>query len=177
MKPERPRFFPRETATFSAVELSALRTLTLSSLEMGALTGVVLRAFRAVTLTHGSASSWVWLGVTFVAGAVALFGALALHVANFPVRRWPRRVALFALAEWAAEMATSAVLIALHREPLGSSGRATWADWPTLATRTLFWRVVLLGLFALVLAAVVQAVRVSLDRRRAPRQAHASPNE
>jgi hypothetical protein len=177
VKSNRPSFFPRETTSFPAAELSALRALTRSSLEMGALTGVVLRAFRAVTLTHGSASSWLYVGVTFVAGAAALFGALALHAANFPVRRWPKRVALFALAEWAAEAATSALLIALHREPLGSSGRATWGDWPTLATRTFVWRLATIALFALVLAAVVQAVRTLLDRRRVPRHAHVTPNE
>jgi hypothetical protein len=175
VKPDRPRFFPRETTTFAAVELSALRTFTLSSIEMGALTGVLLRAFRAVALTHGSGTSLLYFVVTFTIGAAALFGALALHVANFPVRRWPKRVALFVLAEWGAEMATSALLVALHREPLGSSGRATWGDWPTLATRALLWRVVLVGVFAAVLAVVVQMVRSALDRRRP--HPHAAPTE
>jgi hypothetical protein len=177
VKPDKPSFFPRETTSFAAVEISVLRTLTLSSLEMGALTGVLLRAFRAVALTHGSATSWVYVGATLVAGAAALFGVLALHVANFPVRRWPKRVALFVLAEWGAEMATSALLIALHREPLGSTGRATWGDWPTVATRALLWRVVAVGIFAVVLAIVVQTVRSALDRRRLPRHAHVTPND
>ena len=175
MKPDRPRFFPRETTAFTAVELSVLRTFTLSSVEMGALTGVVLRAFRALALTHGSGTSLLYFVATFTIGAAALFGALALHVANFPVRRWAKRVALFVLAEWAAEMATSALLIALRREPLGSSGRASWSDWPTLATRALLWRVVLVGVFAAVLAVVVQMVRSALDRRRP--HPHAAPTD
>jgi hypothetical protein len=177
VKPDKPSFFPRETTSFAAVELSALRTMSLSSLEMGALTGVVFRAFRAVALTHGSGTSWLYFGATLAAGAILVFGVLALHLANFPVRRWPKRVALFVASEWAAEMATSALLIALHREPLGSSGRATWDDWPTLATRALLWRVVAVALFSLVLAVVVQLVRSALDRRRVPRPAHVTPND
>ena len=173
----RSSFFPRDTTSFRAVEISSLRALSLSSLEMGAVTGVLLRAFRALALTHGSGTSWVYLGATYAIGFVALFGLLALHVANFPVRRWPKRVALFVLAEWAAEMATSALLIALHREPLGSSGRATWDDWPSLATRALLWRVGAVALFSLVLAVVVQFVRSALDRRRVPRPAHVTPND
>jgi hypothetical protein len=168
--PPKPSYFPRDTTSFAAVEISALRALSLSSLEMGALTGVLMRAFRALALTHGSGTSWLYVGATYATGLVALFGLLALHVANFPVRRWPARVVLFVAAEVAAEMLVSAALIALGREPLGATGRATWADWPTLAARTLTFRAVAIGAFALVLAGVVQLVRLALGRRR-----HARP--
>ena len=167
----RSSFFPRDTTSFRAVEISWLRALSLSSLEMGAVTGVLLRAFRALALTHGSGTSWVYLGATYAIGFVALFGLLALHVANFPVRRWPWRVVLFVLAEVATEMLVSAALIALGREPLGATGRATWADWPTLAARTLTFRAAAVGAFALVLAGVVQLVRLALGRRRPARHA------
>lgn len=167
--PPKPSYFPRDTTSFAAVEVSALRTLSLSSLEMGALTGVLMRAFRALALTHGSGTSWLYVGATYATGLVALFGLLALHVANFPVRRWPMRVLLFVAAEVAAEMLVSAALIALGREPLGATGRATWADWPTLAARTLTFRATAIGAFALVLAGVVQLVRLALGRRRPAR--------
>lgn len=167
----RPSFFPRDTTTFAAIEVSALRALARSSLEMGVVTGVLLRAFRALVLTHGSGTSWVYLGATYAAGLVVLLGMLALHVANFPVRRWPKRVALFVVAEFAAEALVSALLVAAGREPLGATGRATWADWPVLATRALVFRTATLAVFALVLAGVVQLVRSTLDRRRPPRHA------
>ena len=170
-RPEKPSFFPRETTSFAAIEISALRTLSLSSLEMGVVTGLVLRAFRALVLTHGSGTSWLYLGATYATGALALFGMLALHVANFPVRRWPKRVVLFVLAEASAEMLVSALLIALGREPLGTTGRAVWADWPIMAARTLTYRTAMVGAFALVLAGVVQIVRLALGRRRPARHA------
>jgi hypothetical protein len=87
-----------------------------------------------------------------------------VHLANFPVRRWPWRVLAFAVVESAVEIAVSALLIALHRERLGSTGRATWTDLPSMALTTLEWRLVSLALFALVLAAIVQLVRRLLPR-------------
>ena len=164
----RPSFFPRETTAFGAFELSGLRALSLSSLEMGLLTGVLLRAFRALALTHGSGTSWLYLGGTYALGTIALLGMLTLHLANFPVRRWPLRVALFILAEWAGELAVSAALVAAGREPLGATGRATWNDWPSMAMWTLTMRVALVASFALLLAGTVQLVRTLLGRRRVP---------
>ncbi len=161
--------FPRDTAHFPAFELPAWRTLTLSALEMGALTGVVVRAFRALALTHGAgadgSAGWGYLAATFGLGALVLCGMLTLHLANFPVRRWPARVLAFALAEVAAEALVSALLIALGREPLGTSGRAHWRDWASLAATTLIVRLAAFALFATLLAAVVQLVRVALGRR------------
>jgi hypothetical protein len=97
-------------------------------------------------------------------GATILFGMLSLHLANFPVRRWPWRVAAFAVVETAAEMVVSALLVLAHREPLGTTGRAAWGDLPSMALTTFEWRLVPLALFALVLAVVVQIVRRLLPR-------------
>ena len=165
----RPSFFPRETTAFGAFDVPRWRAFTLSALAMGAATGIVLRAGRALALTHGSGTSWAYLGASLAAAVAVLLGMLALHVANFPVRRWPARVALFAAAEWAGEMATSAALVALRWEPLGTTGRATWSDLPSLALRAAITRPATLAAFALVLAAVVQLVRVLLGRRRPAR--------
>ena len=86
---------------------------------------------------------------------------LTLHLANFPVRRWPWRVLAFALVETAAEMGDEPALIAAGREPLGS-GRAHWHDWAALAAQHVLLRVVGARVFALVLAGVVQLVRYLL---------------
>lgn len=168
-RPPRPSFFPRETTAFGAFDVPRWRAVTLSALAMGAATGIVLRAVRALALTHGSGTSWVYLGASLAGALAVLLGMLALHLANFPVRRWPARVALFAAAEWAGELAASAGLIALRWEPLGTTGRATWADLPSLALRALVTRPATLAAFALLLAGVVQVVRVLLGRRRLPR--------
>lgn len=168
----RAPFFPRSATPWHLLEPSGWRSVSLSALEMGAITGIVLRAFRALALTHGASDDGsvglLYLAVTYGAGILLLCGMLALHLANFPVRRWPWRVLGFALAEAAAEMATSAALIAVGREPLGSTGRAHWHDLPSMAARTLLARLVALAAFAAVLAAVVQLVRVALARRRPP---------
>ncbi|MDF1503608.1 hypothetical protein [Roseisolibacter sp. H3M3-2] len=172
--------FPRETTHWQTLELPAWRTLTLSALEMGALTGLLARAFRALALTHGAAADgsvgWGYLALTLGAGALWLCGMLTLHLANFPVRRWPARVLAFALAEVAGEVLASALLIALGREPLGTSGRAHWHDLPSLALTTLVLRAVTFAVFAALLAAVVQLVRVTLARR-GPHHLHPTPRE
>lgn len=172
--------FPRETAQWQAFDVPAWRTLTRSALEMGALTGVLVRAFRALALTHGTgadgSTGWGYLAGTFALGALVLCGMLTLHLANFPVRRWPLRVLLFALAEASAEVLVSALLIALGREPLGTTGRAHWHDLPSLAASTVVVRVAAFAVFATLLAAVVQAVRATLARR-GPHQLHPTPRE
>ena len=169
--------FPRDTTTWQAFELPAWRALTRSTVEMGVLTGLVVRAFRALALAHGAGPDgtpgWVYVGMTFGIGALMLCGMLTLHLSNFPVRRWPWRVLVFALVEVAAEMATSALLIAAGREPLGTSGRAHWHDLASMALGTLVVRLLTFALFAAVLAAVVQLVRMTLARR-GPHHLHAS---
>lgn len=164
--------FPRDTVHWPVVEHGPVRALTRSALEMGVLAGILLRAFRAYALTHGVSGSGAWLGATFALGAVVLCGMLALHLANFPVRRWPGHVARFLVAEVAAELAVSMLLVAAGREPLGTTGRATWADLPTMATTTLAVRFVSLAAFAAALAGIVQLVRIVLARR-GPHHLHA----
>jgi hypothetical protein len=159
-------FFPRSTTTWPTAGASPLRAGTRSVVLMAALTGVVLRLYRAAVLTYGSDASWVVVVAALAVGAVVLFGMATLHLANYPVRRWPLRAATFALVEIMAELLTSAVLITVGLERLGTS-LATMADWPEIATRTTSVRLAALALFVLVLAGVVQAVRMTLGRRDA----------
>ena len=158
----RPSFFPRETHVFHSFELSGWRTMSLRVVEMATLTGVLLRALRALTLARSPSTGVT--AIAFALGASVLFGMLTLHLANFPVRRWPWRVLAFAVVETVAEMVVSVVLVALHREPMGTTGRAVWSDLPSMALTTLEWRVVSLALFALVLGVIVQLVRRLLPR-------------
>ena len=90
---------------------------------------------------------------------------LTWHLGNFPVRRWPLRVAAFVLVEVAAEMGMSSLLIAFGRERIGSRA-AVWGDWWPMAGQTLAERAVVLMLFAAVLAVTVQFVRRVVDKGR-----------
>lgn len=170
--------FPRDTTHWAAVQLPAWRAVTLSTIEMAALTGVVARAFRALMLTRGAhvaaESGWMYLAATIGLVALVMCAMLTVHLANFPVRRWPWRVLLFAVVEAAAEMVVSALLIAAGREPLGTTGRAHWHDFASLAAITFGVRVVFLAAFAGALALVVQLVRTLLGRR-GPHHVHHHP--
>lgn len=157
-------FFPRKTIAWTQIEEPpAFRRLTLSVVEMAVLTGVVIRLVRSLVLTQGS-SSLLFLISMFALGAILLFGALTAHLGNYTIRHWIWRAPTFAVIEWAAEMATSAALIAVHREPLGS-GRAEFSDLPQMALVTLTIRLGAVIFFAMVLAGVVQAIRYALLKK------------
>jgi hypothetical protein len=157
-------YFPKDTILWPVERLSLLKSLTLSTVEMAAITGIVLRLLRAVILTNTTSGSWLGIAGGFTVGALIFFGMATLHLGNYTVRRWLWRVPLFAAVEAAAEMGTSSLLIALHREPLGT-GRAHWHDWWAMLASVLLTRVVALVLFALLLAGIVQLVRMTLLRK------------
>lgn len=159
-----PPFFPQVTGTFRLEEPPALRRFSMSLVEMALVTGVVLRLGWALAFTQGPSDSLLFAGGVFALRFITLFGMAALHLGNFTLRHWVWRAPGFAAVEAAAESLTSLGLIALHREPLGSA-RATFADWPSMASGTLFWRLAAVVLFSLLLAGVVQLVRYRLLKR------------
>jgi hypothetical protein len=125
---------------------------------------VVLRLFRALVLTQGPSGNLLYLGATFAIGAMLLFGMVTLHLGNYTLRTWTWRAPAFAAIEAAAEMATSALLLSLGLEPLGST-RAVPGDWLGMASTTLLWRAIAVVAFALVLSVIVQVVRYLLLQR------------
>jgi hypothetical protein len=129
----------------------AWRAFSRRTLEIAGVTGVLLRFYRAGVLSLDSATGWPLFIAALVVGALLACGALTWHLSNFPLKRWPARVAAFLAVEVAAEWGTSSLLIALHREPLGS-GLADWADWWALAGNTLVERCLVLGGYAGLLA-------------------------
>jgi hypothetical protein len=156
--------FPRHTGTFKLDEPPALRRFTMSILEMAVVTGVLLRIYRALTLSLGQTQSLLIAGAMFTVGLAFLFGMTTLHLGNYTIRHWLWRAPAFAMIEAAAESLTSLALVALGREPMGSA-RATFDEWPAMALSTFFWRVSMILAFSLVLAGVVQLVRYALLRR------------
>jgi hypothetical protein len=156
-------FFPQVTGTFKLEEPPAIRRLSMSIVEMAVITGVLLRVYRALALTIGPERNLLYASIMFGVGLAFLFGMATLHLGNFTIRHWLWRAPLFAAIEAAVEVAASAALIAIHREPMGSA-RAAFADWPRIASGIVFFRVLGIVLFALILAGVVQFVRYSLLR-------------
>jgi hypothetical protein len=152
-----PSFFPRETLELHIEEPKAFRKFSFSLVEMAIVTGILLRLYRVIVLTH-ALNNWLFLGATVAVGAVFLFGAVTAHLANYPLHQYFWRAPVFALIEVAAEMATSAALIALHRERNGSVP-AHWDDWAGMSLNALLVRGLPIVIWGLLLAGVVQLVR------------------
>jgi hypothetical protein len=150
-------FFPRQTIEWHIEEPRAFRRLSLSLIEMSLVTGVLLHVYRAYVLTHG-ANGWLFFGGSLALGLLFLLFMTTAHLANFPIQKWAWRAPAFALLECTGEMMTSLLLIWLGREPLGSA-RAEWHDWPAMAMGTLATRGLLILVWSLMLAGIVQIVR------------------
>src|SRR5688500_2452923 len=145
-------------------EPPAFTKLARSLIDMALVTGIVARLYRALVLSRAESPTGTYIVITLSIGAIFILLMASLHLGRYPLRDWLWRAPGFAAAEGAAEMVTSAVLIALSREPLGS-GAAHFHDWPMMFVRTVGWRVVTISLFALLLALIVKWVRFVLLRR------------
>lgn len=146
-------------------EPTILRRFSLSLVEVALLTGITLRLYRAVVITAGSSSSWLWAGSTFAIGILLLCAAATVHLSNFPMQKWVWRAPLFAVLVAAAESLTALLLIWVGREPLGSA-RAEWGDWLPMAGTTLWTRVFVVCGWALLLSAMVWIVRRTILREQ-----------
>ena len=158
------RFFPKDVIHWGEERLHPLRAFAIRTVEPAGITGVVLRAWRAALL---ASANWMLFVGGLVVGVLFLCGMLTWHLGNFPVRRWPLRVVAFFVIEVVVELGTSTLLIAVGRERFGSRA-ATWDDWWAMAGQTFWQRGIVLVLFALVLAGVVQLVRRAIDQRVSP---------
>ncbi len=152
---KRHRLF--KSSEWDLEEPAAFARIARSPVELALITGVVIRVFRAIVLTHGNATS-SYLFAALVLGTLFLLGMATLHLGRFPVREWPWRAPLFAVFETAGEMLVSLLLISLHREPWGTA-RAEYMDWQPMATGVLFWRLIAVCVWALFLGTTVQFVR------------------
>jgi hypothetical protein len=164
------RYFPRDNVAWHLEEPRVLRKLTLSLPAMALIAGLLVRLIR-VGLSGISASWWAVFGA-IAFGLVVLLTMATAHLGNYPVKQWLWRAPLFGLAEGAAEAGVSALLTVMGVERLGST-RAHLSDWPSMATDTVIGtpglafldgRIVMVSLFALMLAGVVQVVRFLLLR-------------
>lgn len=158
-------FFPLRTATMRIEEPKAFRRFSLSLVEMALITGVLVRVYRSLVLTHGS-SSFAYVVGTMAIALVFVIGMATAHLANYPLHHWVWRAPAFAALEVAGEMATSLFLIWLGREPNGTV-RAQFDDWPSMTTRALLYRGLVVMLWSLVLAGIVHVVRTRFIKEEA----------
>jgi hypothetical protein len=155
------RFAPTNTGAWDAYEASAVQRFSRSLAMMAIATGVVWRLCRAVLLGAGPTDSPLFFGSVIALEVLVFFGMATLHIGNYTLRRWLWRVPVFAVVESLAELAISALLIALHREPYGSA-IAEWNDQPAIAATVLTSHVLALSLYGGILALVVQGIRRSM---------------
>ena len=120
-------YFPRQTIEFRLEEPKAFRRFSFSLIEMALVTGVLLRVYRVVVLTHGS-NNWLYIGGSVAIGVLFLLGMLTAHLANYPIHHYVWRGPAFAGIEVLAEMGVSALLIMVGHEANGTV-RAHWDDW------------------------------------------------
>ena len=151
-----PTYFPRQTIEFRLEEPKAFRRFSFSLVEMALVTGVLVRIYRVLILTHGS-NNWLYLAGVSAVGVIFLLGMLTAHLANYPLHQYFWRAPVFAGIEVAAEMATSALLIWLGREANGTV-RAHWDDWVGMGLNALLIRGLAIILWGLILAGVVSLV-------------------
>jgi hypothetical protein len=156
-------YFPRHSIAWKIDEPAAFRALTLSLFGSGLLAGVVLHLVHTVAFAYIPEGRFVVFSIVDVVILLALLAAAAAHLANYPLRHWIWRAPSFATVAAIGTIATSAVLLALHRERVGST-RANWYAWPSLALRVFVVDLISVCLFAVLLAGVVQVVRSALIR-------------
>lgn len=154
--PPLPEWTPPEPTAFQKVAQSLV--------EVSIMTGLLLRLFRAVILTHGAPDNLLYLGGAFAIGAIFLLSMMTIHLSRVPLNQWMWRAPAFALIESAAEALVSLGLISAAREPLGSA-RAEMHDWPGMALSIFLSRLVVLCVFALLLGLIVQKLRSSAVAR------------
>jgi hypothetical protein len=157
-----PRYFPQHTVEWRIEEPPGFRRLTLSLVAMALLAGMLSRLVRWVVM--GSSGSGLWFAVGLVVGVFILLGLATAHLGNFPVRHWVWRAPAFGFLAGVAEALTSAGLVALGVERFGTSS-ARWSDWLGSVGPLILVRLMLVSLFAAVLAAAVQLVRLALLKR------------
>lgn len=151
-----PEWTPPEPGAFQKVAQSLV--------EVSLITGILVRLFRAVILTHGAPDNLLYLGGAFAIGGIFLVGMMTIHLSRVPLNQWVWRAPAFAVLESLAEALTSLGLIWAAREPLGSA-RAEMHDWPGMTLTIFLSRFIVLGVFALLLGLIVQRLRASAVAR------------
>jgi hypothetical protein len=156
--------FPRQSVIWKLEEKTTLQRITLNLAWYGVAIGVVMRLYRwAVLAVIAPESLGAVLG-TIGFGVILMCALVTGHLANRSLKSWPWRVPAIGALVALGESVTSLVLTLVHQERMGRD-MATLPDWPGSAVSILLSRVVIVGVFGLVLSGVVVAVRKATDDR------------
>jgi hypothetical protein len=158
------RLRQRLSAGLTFKEPPAFSKLARSTVEMALVTGVVVRLYRALVLTHTGDLSGLTQAALFLLGATFVLMMAATHLSRFPLRKWMWRAPAFAGLESLFESIASLVLILARREPIGT-GAATMGDWPAIAGTIFLRHIIVICAFSALLALVVKIVRYQLLKR------------
>ena len=82
-----PQYFPQHTSAMRTEQPTAFRRLSLSLVEMALITGLLVRVYRSLVLTHGS-SSFMYVGTMIAIALVFVVGMTTAHLANYPLHHW-----------------------------------------------------------------------------------------
>ena len=133
-------------------------------LPMAIVTGVLVRLYRDVLLASTTSSSWAFLIITYLGQPIILLGLATAHLGNYPIKHWLWRVPLFGFTAGLAEAGMSGLLIAAHFERMGTAV-AHGHEWSGIAIFTVAVDTIIVIVFGLVLAAVMQVIRFALLKR------------
>ena len=154
--------FPVHTVEWKAQGQTALRRLTVSLPWYGIVAGVVVHAYRWAALSTFVPRGFGMILVEVSIGVALICALTASHLANFTLRSWRWRAPAFGAFIALGESVLGLVLTLLHQERLGRA-EATLGEWPSSVLAILLSRVLIVSLFALVLAVVVVALRKSVS--------------
>jgi hypothetical protein len=158
-------FFPLHTSTMRIEEPKAFRRFSMSLVEMALITGILVRVYRSLVLTHG-ANGFGYVAATMTVAIVFIVFMATAHLANYPLHHWLWRAPAFVGLEVVGEMTTSLLLIWLSREPNGTV-RAHLDDWPAMAMRAALYRGLIIVTWSLILAGIVAFVRTRFVKEEA----------
>jgi hypothetical protein len=157
-----PRFFPQHTVEWRVQEPRFVRRLSLQLVPMALVAGMLSRLLRWAVMGVSGSNLVLVLGI--VLGLFTVLGLATAHLGNFPVRHWLWRAPLFGFLVGVADALASGVLTLLGLERFGTS-EAHFNDWVASVGQVIMVRLLLVSLFAAVLAAAVQIVRYALLKR------------
>jgi hypothetical protein len=124
----------------------------------GVSVGVLLHLYRWLVLVVAQPSSWITALGALVFGIVLLCALSAAHLALHAPHSWRWRAPALGAFTALGETIASLVLTLAHQERVGRTV-ATLGDWPQMALNILLTRVLVVSLFALVLAIVFTALQ------------------
>lgn len=137
-----------------------MRRVALSLPWFGVTIGVVSRIYRWIVLALLVPRAEGYILLEIAIGVALLCALCATHFANFTLRSWRWRAPALGAFVALGESVMSLALTVAHQERLGHA-YATLTDWPSTIMHVLLTRVLVVSVFALVLAAVVAAMRAT----------------